>query len=93
MPPSDAAARLADADRRLARDPNDMAALIAKGDALTAGGDLRSATTFYNSALKLAGQAQQQGRPLPSALLRSFGASRPRFRRMLRAFSPMSNTD
>lgn len=46
-----------------------MAALIAKGDALTALGDVRSASTFYNSALRLAGQAQQQGRPLAPALV------------------------
>jgi len=64
-----AAAALAEADRRLGADPADMAALIAKGDALTALGDVRSASTFYNSALRLAGQAQQQGRPLAPALV------------------------
>lgn len=69
MSAPDPAARLADADRRLVRDPGDMAALIAKGDALIALGDDRSASTFYNSALRLAGQAQQQGRALATALI------------------------
>lgn len=69
MSASDPASRLAEADRRLARDPADIAALIAKGDALVALGDGRSASSFYNSALGLAGQAQQQGRPLAPALI------------------------
>jgi hypothetical protein len=64
-----AATALAEADRRLAADPADMAALIAKADALTALGEVRSASTFYNSALRLAGQAQQQGRGLSPALV------------------------
>lgn len=69
MSPPDLAARIVDADRRLALDPGDMAALIAKADALTEQGDPRSASTFYNTALRLAGQVQQQGRPLAPALI------------------------
>lgn len=57
--------RLLDADRRLAADPEDMSALIAKGDALVEAGDPRAASSFYNSALRRAGQIQGQGLALP----------------------------
>ena len=67
--PKDHRTALVEADRRLATDPADLTALIAKGDALTALGEARSASTFYNSALRLAGQAQQQGRPLAPSIV------------------------
>lgn len=67
--PQDHRTALVEADRRLATDPADLTALIAKGDALTALGEARSASTFYNSALRLAGQAQQQGRPLAPSIV------------------------
>jgi aspartate beta-hydroxylase len=57
--------QLADADRRLAADPRDLRALIAKGDALTGLGDDRVAATFYSSALRGAAG----GRPLPTDLI------------------------
>lgn len=56
--------RLADADRRLAADPRDLGALIAKGDALTALGDARAGAGFYSCALRYAGD----GRSLPADL-------------------------
>lgn len=86
MSSADLASRLADADRRLAADPGDMAALIAKGDALTGLGDLRSATSFYNSALKLAGQAQQQGRLLPPDLTPDLRRAQATVQAQARAF-------
>lgn len=58
-------ARLADADRRLAADPRDLRALIAKGDALAGLGDGRTAAGFYSSALRAAGD----GRGLPPDLI------------------------
>lgn len=66
---TDPTLKLAEADARLSRDPNDMAALIAKGDALAASGDGRAASSFYNSALKIAGQMQAQGRQLAADLI------------------------
>lgn len=58
-------ARLAEADRRLAVDPRDLRALIAKGDALVGLGDGRTAAGFYSSALRAAGD----GRGLPPDLI------------------------
>jgi aspartate beta-hydroxylase len=65
--PAAAAARqaLARANACLAGDPADLAGLILKGDALTALGDLRSASTFYRTALQQAAARQ----PLPPALI------------------------
>jgi aspartate beta-hydroxylase len=46
------------ADRALAADPHDLAALIAKGDALAGLGDSRAAASFYSSALRSAGDGK-----------------------------------
>lgn len=51
-------ARLAEAERRLAADPRDPRALIAKGDALMALGDHRGGAGFYGFALKAAGDGR-----------------------------------
>lgn len=58
-------AELIAADRALAADPRDLAALIAKGDALAGLGDTRSAASFYSSALRTAGD----GRGLAPAVI------------------------
>ncbi|MDO9589276.1 MAG: aspartyl/asparaginyl beta-hydroxylase domain-containing protein [Brevundimonas sp.] len=50
--------RLEAADRALAADPRDPRALIAKGDALSDLGDGRAAASFYNSALRAAGDGK-----------------------------------
>lgn len=57
--------RLAEADARLAVDPRDLRALIAKGDALTGLGDDRAGAGFYGVALRAAGD----GRGLPPDLV------------------------
>lgn len=44
----------ADLDRRLDRDPRDIEALVAKGEARGAAGDHRAATAFYKSAVAAA---------------------------------------
>jgi len=46
------------ADRALAAHPRDLAALIAKGDALAGLGDSRAAASFYSSALRTAGDGK-----------------------------------
>lgn len=46
------------ADRALARDPLDLRALVAKGDALAELGDGRAAASFYSSALRAAGDGR-----------------------------------
>ncbi|MGZ9100203.1 MAG: aspartyl/asparaginyl beta-hydroxylase domain-containing protein [Brevundimonas sp.] len=51
-------AALEAADRALARDPRDLRALIAKGDALARLGDGRAAASFYSSARRAAGDGQ-----------------------------------
>lgn len=51
----------AEADRRLADHPQDIEALVAKGDARTAERDDRAAASFYRAALSAAAGAQ----PLP----------------------------
>ena len=58
-------AALEAADRALAADPRDLAALIAKGDALEGLGDSRAAASFYSSALRSAGD----GRGLPASVI------------------------
>lgn len=80
------AQRLAEADRRLAVDPGDMSALIDKGDALVASGDARAASSFYNSALRLAGQAQGQGRPLSPQILPELRRAQAAVRAQAEAF-------
>ncbi|RYG17725.1 MAG: aspartyl/asparaginyl beta-hydroxylase domain-containing protein [Caulobacteraceae bacterium] len=50
--------QIAEAEARLAADPRDLRALIAKGDALTGLGDERAATGFYNAALRGAGDGR-----------------------------------
>lgn len=61
--------RLAEAEARLAADPRDLRALIAKGDALDGLGDGRSAATFYSAALRAAGD----GRGLPPDVIAELG--------------------
>lgn len=56
--------RLAEAEARLAADPRDLEALIAKGDVLTALGDPRTGAGFYSCALR----AAADGRTLSPAL-------------------------
>ncbi len=51
---SDAAAREAEADALLARDPADLAGLIVKGDCRLAAGDERAAASFYRAAQRRA---------------------------------------
>ena len=58
-------AALEAADRALAADPRDLAALIAKGDALEGLGDSRAAASFYSSALRSAGD----GKGLPASVI------------------------
>ncbi|MBP8063056.1 MAG: aspartyl/asparaginyl beta-hydroxylase domain-containing protein, partial [Brevundimonas sp.] len=58
-------AALEAADRALAADPRDLAALIAKGDALEGLGDSRAAASFYGSALRSAGD----GKGLPASVI------------------------
>lgn len=53
--------RIAEAERHLAANPHDIPALIAKGDALTGLGDDRTATSFYNLALRAAGDGRGLG--------------------------------
>ncbi len=81
-----AAQRLQEADRRLAVNPSDMAALIAKGDALVALGDARAASSFYNSALRIAGQAQGQGRTLPAQIVPELRRAQAAVRAQAEAF-------
>ncbi len=50
--------RIAEAERRLAANPHDVPALIAKADALSGLGDERGATSFYNLALRAAGDSR-----------------------------------
>ena len=50
--------RLAEADRRLAGDPRDLGALIAKGDVLAELGDERAAGGLYSLALRAAGDGR-----------------------------------
>ncbi len=45
-------------EKALAIAPKDIAALIAKGDWFDAGGDSKSASSFYGSAISLASQSQ-----------------------------------
>jgi aspartyl/asparaginyl beta-hydroxylase (cupin superfamily) len=56
--------REAEVDALLERDPEDVAALVEKGDLLGAAGDERAATAFYKAALRSAAARQ----PLPSSL-------------------------
>lgn len=51
-------------DAALVRDPRDLAAMLAKGEARTRAGDDRGAASFYTAALRQAGAAG----PLPAAL-------------------------
>lgn len=68
--------RLADADRALALNPDDIRALIAKGDALAGLGDGRAAASFYSSALRSAGGGQGLGPDLIAELRRAQAAVR-----------------
>lgn len=47
---------LAEADRRLAADPADIVATLARADHMMRGGDLRGAAAFYGAVGRLAGQ-------------------------------------
>lgn len=58
---------MADADRALAANPQDLRALIAKGDALVGLGDARAGVSFYGSALRVAGD----GKGLPPDVLQN----------------------
>lgn len=57
--------QLAEADARLAVDPRDLGALIARGDAMSALGDDRGAGAVYSLALRSAGD----GRGLPPEMI------------------------
>ncbi|MDP3801284.1 aspartyl/asparaginyl beta-hydroxylase domain-containing protein [Brevundimonas sp.] len=69
------------ADRALARDPRDLRALIAKGDALAGLGDERAAASFYNSALRAAGDGKGLAPDLVAGLRRVQAAVQAQARR------------
>ena len=73
--------RLAEADRRLAADPRDLRALIAKGDALTALGDARGGAGFYSLALRTAGDGRGLPPDLVAELRRAQAAARDQAQR------------
>jgi len=62
------------ADRALAAHPRDLAALIAKGDALAGLGDSRAAASFYSSALRTAGDGKGLAADVISDLRRAQAA-------------------
>ena len=72
---------LADAEERLAADPRDLGALIAKGDALAGLGDGRAAASFYSLALRHAGDGRGLAPDLIAQLRRAHEASRDQARR------------
>jgi len=67
-------ADLETADRALAANPHDLRALIAKGDALGGLGDVRSAASFYGSALRAAGDGKGLGSDMIAELRRAEAA-------------------
>ena len=73
--------QLAEAERRLAADPRDLRALIAKGDALAGLGDGRAAAGFYSLALRQAGDGRGLAPDLIAELRRAHEASRDQARR------------
>lgn len=73
--------RIVEAERRLAADPRDIPALIAKGDALVGLGDGRTATTFYNLALRAAGDVRGLAPQLVAELRRVHAATQEQKRR------------
>ena len=73
--------RLAEADRRLAADPRDLRALIAKGDALTALGDARGGAGFYSLALRTAGDGRGLPPDIVAELRRAQAAARDQAQR------------
>ncbi len=66
----DRAGRTAAIDRLLSIDPRNLRGLILKGDDLVAGGDVRSATSFYLSAIRSAPPADQLPADLQAELRR-----------------------
>ena len=71
----DCRAALEAADRALARDPRDLRALVAKGDALAGLGDDRAAASFYSSALRAAGDGKGLAPDLIADLRRAQAAT------------------
>lgn len=80
-PSDDPRARLAEAERRLAANPRDLRALIAKGDALTALGDARGGAGFYSCALRTAGDGRGLAPDLMAELKRAQAAAVEQSRR------------
>jgi|SRR5215217_838996 len=80
-PDDDLRRRLAEADARLAGDPRDLRALIAKGDALTELNDERSAAGFYSIALRAAGDGRKLAPDMIPELRRVQAASQDQTRR------------
>ncbi len=69
-------AELEAAERALAKNPRDLNALIAKGDALAGLGDDRAAGSFYSSALRAAGDGKGLAPAMIAELRRVQAATR-----------------
>ena len=68
----DATAALAAAERALGLEPRNLRALLLKGDALAAGGDVTTATAYYNEVVGLA----DRGAAMPEDLKREVERAR-----------------
>ena len=88
QPASIAAARslLASADAMLAADGADLRGLVLKGDALSALGDARAASSFYTSALRAAQASQARGARLTPDLIAELRRAQGAVQDQARAF-------